>query len=609
MLLDRHHLFRTLRRSPASAGAAIVTLALTLGAGASIFAVVDTALLTPPPFANPESLAVIGETPVDEPSAAPRTVGYGTFDRWRERAGSLATLEASDGTNFTLTNLGPAERLSASYVTPGFLPLLGVTPTIGRSFAAGDIAQRVAIVSDSFWHGKLAADPNVLQRQIVLGGQPHTIVGVLPKQFSFSFGADVWLPFAMTPAQAALTGQRVSVLARLAANIPPSQLGLVLDDVSRTSAPSARAIVKPLAAVTRVLAVNPGFDADRVLTLSVSVPTASYGSSDRVVTFYSALQRALEGRLGDRAVSVIDEIPLTGDRARALVSTGGVGPIPVAREAVVREAGTAYFDVMRIPVVAGRTFDKGDNLSAPVRVVVSESLIRRLGIDQPIGRRILLTGSAQAAEIVGVVGDVKHRALDEANLPTIYLSAWQTPSRSRHVVVRTSRPDADVVTAVREELARLDRDLPVYGVRPMREVVDGSPGVPAKRVLTATFTGFALLAISLGAIGLFGVVAHDVASRRSEIAVRIALGADSKRILSATLCQGALMVAAGLLVGGLLSFWAARALSGIIVAADRVDLVSIGVPVALLVLAGAVAVFPAARRAARTDPLAALRSE
>ena len=76
-------------------------------------------------------------------------------------------------------------------MTPGFLPLLGVTPTIGRSFAAGDIAQRVAIVSDSFWHGKLAADPNVLQRQIVLGGQPHTIVGVLPKQFSFSFDADV----------------------------------------------------------------------------------------------------------------------------------------------------------------------------------------------------------------------------------------------------------------------------------------------------------------------------------------------------------------------------------------------------------------------------------
>lgn len=143
----------------------------------------------------------------------------------------------------------------------------------------------------------------------------------------------------------------------------------------------------------------------------------------------------------------------------------------------------------------------------------------------------------------------------------------------------------------------------------MREVVDGSPGVPAKRVLTATFMGFALLAISLGAIGLFGVVAHDVASRRSEIAVRIALGADPRRILSATLCQGAQMVAAGLLVGGLLSFWAARALSGIVVAADRVDLVSVGVPVALLVLAGAVAVFPAARRAARTDPLAALRSE
>src|SRR5437762_6713626 len=105
MRLDLLHLSRSIRRSPASAAAAILTLSLTLGAGASIFAVVDAVLLTPPPFTNPDALVTVGETPIDEPAAVPRTVSYATFEAWRERAGSLATIEASDGSNVTLTVL------------------------------------------------------------------------------------------------------------------------------------------------------------------------------------------------------------------------------------------------------------------------------------------------------------------------------------------------------------------------------------------------------------------------------------------------------------------------------------------------------------------------
>ena len=128
-------------------------------------------------------------------------------------------------------------------------------------------------------------------------------------------------------------------------------------------------------------------------------------------------------------------------------------------------------------------------------------------------------------------------------------------------------------------------------------------------MLTATFMGFALLAVLLSGIGLFGVVAHDVACRRAELALRIALGADPMRILSATLGQGALMVGSGLAVGGLLSIWAARALSGVVFATDHLDVLSVGLPAAVLMVVGACAVLPAAWRAARTDPLLALRSE
>jgi predicted permease len=785
MLVDLLHLSRNLRRSPASAGAAVVTLSLTLGAGASIFAVVDAVLLTPPPFTNPDALVTLGETPIDEPTAAPRAVGYATFEAWRERAGSLAILEASDGTNLTLTELGAAERVSATDVTPGFLPLLGIAPARGRAFDLNDVGRPLAIVSHAFWRGKLATDPSVIGRHVVLGGQAHTIVGVLPEHVSAVNRSDFWRPFPLPPAQAVRAGYRVGVVARLARNVAPTHLERALDDVSRTSSPPARVVATHVAtamagdarrtlgllagaaalavliafinlagllivrsidrrrelavraalgarqfeiarqllleaetlvamgivggvllalwmtpavgrlalehfgavanrevavswrvigvvgmvaaacaaiggslpaflaarrsvvdalrrgvtpppraltlrrvfvtgevalafvllvslalvgrSLLRVLKVKPGFDAHGVLTLQVSVPAASYPNGERVVSFYSALHGALEERLGPHTISIVDEIPLTGDRGRTLVS---VRPTDVGREAVVREAGTAYFDVMRIPIVAGRSFDLRDNSSAPPRVVVSESLAARLfALEPPIGRQIWLGANAQVAEVIGVVGDVKHRALDEAPSQTVYLPAWQSPSRSRIVVARGARPDADVIAVVREEVARLDRDLPVYRIRSMRDVVAASPGVPVRRVLTATFMGFALLAVVLGGIGLFGVAAHDVASRRAELALRIALGANPMRILSATLGQGALMVGAGLAAGCLLSIWAARALSGVVLATGYLDVLSVGVPAAVLILVGAGAVLPAAWRAARTDPLIALRSE
>jgi predicted permease len=359
-----------------------------------------------------------------------------------------------------------------------------------------------------------------------------------------------------------------------------------------------------------VLNVNPGFDARGVLTFGVGLPAARYPSPERLTSFYSALLSSLEERLGPGTVSVIKELPLTHDRGRRFMR---IRPDEPTREAVFREAGDAYFDVMRIPVVAGRSFDARDNAEAPPRVVVSQSLAERwFAGEQPIGRQIRLGPGPRApvAEIIGVVGNIKHRALDEeASWPTVYRSVSQAPSGSMLLVVRSQRSDADVIDAMREEVARLDREVPVSRARSMQEVVAASEGVPARRVLTATFMGFALLAMVLGGIGLFGVVAHDVASRRAELGLRIALGADPKRILMRTIGQGAWMVGAGLVVGGVLSIWAARALGSLVSATGRFDPLNVAVAAVVLMAVGAIAVVPAARRAARTDPLTALRSE
>ena len=134
----------------------------------------------------------------------------------------------------------------------------------------------------------------------------------------------------------------------------------------------------------RILTVNPGFDAHGVVALNVSLPAASYTTDERVASFYAALQAALEERLGPRTISIVDEIPLTGDRGRSVVSVRAAEP---GREAVVRAASAGYFDVMRIPVVAGRSFDRGDNASAPLRAVISRSMAERLFAFEPaVGR-------------------------------------------------------------------------------------------------------------------------------------------------------------------------------------------------------------------------------
>jgi predicted permease len=780
------HLARTLRRSPASAGAAILTLSLTLGAAATILAIVDTVLLTPPPFVNPDALVTLGETPVAEPAAQPRAVRFATFDAWRERAGSLAAIEAMDGTNLTLTGLGPAERISATDVTAGFLPLLGVAPVRGRAFTEDDLGQPVAMITTVFWRNKLGATPDVVGQSLVLGGRPHTIIGVLPEDFFFALNpSDVWRPLPVPRARASAGGYLVRPVARLADGVSPSNLAGALDDISRKAAVPAYALATPLsAAITgdasraiailagaaavalliafanlagllivrsldrrrelavrsalgagrgeiarqlllesaglvafgiaggillaawwtpplaalaleqfgalarsevtinwkvfaalsavamssalicglipaasaarlslvevlrrgstapprelawrrvlvtgevalafvlllcmtvlgrsllAVLAVNPGFQATGVLTMSVSLPSAAYPDDARVAGFYRSLERSLQERIGEDAVSVVDELPLTGDRGRALVRPGATA---AGHEAVVRSAGPGYFDVMRIPVVTGRTFEQRDDAAAPLRVVVSRSLSERLfGGEPALGRQISVAGRNQPAEIIGIVGDVPHRSLDAALIPTIYLSAWQAPSPSSQVVVRSIHPDAEVLGIVRSEVARLDRNLPVYRMQRLSDILAASPGVPVRRVLTAAFTAFALLALVLGAIGLFGVAAHDVARRRSELALRMAVGADPMRILRATLGQGVRMIAVGLAAGALLSFWAVRGIDALRLADASIDAISVALPALVLLTAGLAAVLPAARRAARMDPLIALRSE
>ena len=473
-----------------------------------------------------------------------------------------------------------AETLVAIGIAGGVLLALWLTPVVGRLALEpfGDLANREVAVS---WR--------VLGVVALVAAAGAGLCGLLPASVASRHNVVDVLARGVTPAPRELGLRRVFATGVIAL---ACVLLVSLTLVGRS--------------LRHVLNVDPGFDPRGVLALPLLVQSPN----DERVVFLSTLHDAIEARLGPRTVSVVNELPLTHDGGRRFMR---IRPTEPTREVVLREAGPAYFDVMRIPIVAGRPFDSRDNAAAPPRVVVSKSLADQwFPGEQPIGRQIRLGPGERApmAEIIGVAGDVKHRSLDaEGFWPTVYASAWQEPSGSMILVVRSQRPNADVVAVVREEVARLAGDVPVQAVRSLEEVVAASPGVPARRVLTAAFTGFALLAIVLGGIGLFGVVAHDVASRRAELALRIALGADPMRILMRTLGQGAWMVAVGLAVGGVLSIWATGALSSLVFGIGRFDPLNVGMAAAVLMVVGAVAVLPAARRAARTDPLSALRSE
>jgi predicted permease len=276
-----------------------------------------------------------------------------------------------------------------------------------------------------------------------------------------------------------------------------------------------------------------------------------------------------------------------------------------------------YFQTLRIPVLQGRGFEESDRHGGEEVVVVNRTLARTAWPDgNVVGQRILLGGGGVDSvwrTVVGVVGDVRHRGLSADPRPEMYLPYDQfpagtgTPSRAMRLVLRTSGDPTALAPALRAAVAALDPDLPVTEVQTM----DSALGAWAaeRRLTMVLVAGFAILALTLGAVGVYGVMAHLVVQRTREIGVRIALGAAPGAILGLVLSQGAWLAGAGIGVGLLAALGASRLLTTLLFDVAPTDPPTYLVTVfALLAVAAAAAVIPA-RRATRTDPVEALRSE
>ncbi|HVT59571.1 MAG TPA: ABC transporter permease [Thermoanaerobaculia bacterium] len=373
---------------------------------------------------------------------------------------------------------------------------------------------------------------------------------------------------------------------------------------------------------TRLVRVDPGFRADRVLTFAIGLP-ARYREPRQRAAFFQQLTTRLAALPGVRSAGGINRLPLDpsygvgsliiegrettagGQRAAALPAAP-----PAPRPLVgVRFVTPDYFRTLRIPVLRGRTFSAQDDARSPAVVLVNQSLARRFWpAGDPVGARINLGEPGDPwQQVVGVVGDVAHDSLAGPPLAEAYLPYAQVPVGGMQLVVQAADDPLALAAAVRREVSALDRSVPVQRLRPLERQVGDSVARP--RFWLLLVWGFAALALLLAAMGVFGLMAYTVARRRREIGIRMALGAAAGDAARMIVGQSARLALAGVLLGLALSVavsrWLAAQLFGVSALEPLPALGSAALLIAVALLAG----YIPARRAAEVDPMEALRRE
>jgi len=372
-----------------------------------------------------------------------------------------------------------------------------------------------------------------------------------------------------------------------------------------------------LQSFVRLQHVRLGFEPEGVITARISLPRAKYPDGARTSGFYRRLLESLNGMSQVQAVGLGTSAPFApgvraGGRARdrAHASLSPDAWITAVEHIVSPD----YFETLGIPLLAGRSFGQQDGLGSPKVAVVSESVARQLWADKnPIGQTLDWNGARQP-EVVGVVGDVRGSdgqarggGLDRAPSAAVYFSATQLPQNAMTVLVRTSGEPSAIVPAIARAVQNIDPAQPVYQIRRLRDWLDESTAQPR---FTTTLSGvFALVALLLAAVGVYGVLSYSVSQRTQEIGVRLAIGADRGQILHLVLRGGMAWALTGITIGLLGAFALSRVLETLLFEVREGDPVTYSIVGVMLALVAMLACYIPAARATRIDPVIALRAE
>lgn len=362
----------------------------------------------------------------------------------------------------------------------------------------------------------------------------------------------------------------------------------------------------------KLQAVDPGFNAEKLLTMRVSLPHSRYEKNPQVVGFFRDALARIEALPGVQSAGAINYLPLTG-RASATDFEIVGRPKPGPGEAPVTDVRVAdpnFFRAMGIPLLRGRTFTAHDTAESSPVLIINEELARTVfpGED-PIGKKLIIGWGPKSPEdeIVGVVGNLKHYGLDSKPGPTIYWSHARMPYDSMTLVARTaSDPNALAAAAIRE-IHAIDPDQPVSDVQPMEAVVFASVSESRFNVLLLAI--FASLALMLAAVGIYGVMAYNVSQRTHEIGIRVALGARTGDVMSLIVGQGLLLTIAGIAIGVAGALGLTRLMASLLFGVTATDPATYAGVSLLLAIVALAATYIPARRAMKVDPIVALRCE
>ena len=357
----------------------------------------------------------------------------------------------------------------------------------------------------------------------------------------------------------------------------------------------------------------PGFDPKGVLAFDVDLPNARYPKQEQSIRFYEQLLERIRMVPGVTMASGVLPLPLSDSHIRTTLEIEGR---PVAEgekpRTQIRAIALDYFRTMRIPLLAGREFTSHDDPhSAPV-VIVNEAFAKKFFPNEnPIGKRVKPEASrareAPMREIVGVVGNVKHRSLWEPADPESYVSYDQLPIGDMTMVVRTAGDPMALATAIREQVKSLDTELPVYRVRLLEVYVSDS--IAQRRFTGVVCSIFAGAGLLLAVVGLYGVMSYLVAQRTHEIGVRVAVGAKQGDIVRLVLRHGMRLSLIGTVLGTIGAMAVSRVIASQLFEVAATDVPTYVAAVLVLMAVAAAACYFPARRATRIDPLVALRYE
>jgi putative ABC transport system permease protein len=366
------------------------------------------------------------------------------------------------------------------------------------------------------------------------------------------------------------------------------------------------------ATLLKLSRVNPGFDVHDLLTAETSLPDVKYKTDAQQAAFYDQLLDKVRAIPGVLAVAGVSVLPLSNNNMLIGFALEGEprgdGVAPQHGE-MLDVVTTDFFSAMKVPLKAGRLFTAQDDSAAPPVIIINEAFAKKFYPgENPIGKRIAAGYNSDTLRaVIGVVGDVRRQALDKEAAPAMYLPYHQASYSGMTLVVRTRGDASNVPAALRHAVASLDPDQTLGKIQPMETVL--STSLSRQRFSASLLGIFAMVALALSAVGIFGVMTAMVTQRTRELAVRLALGAHPRKVLQLVMSHGAWLAGIGIVIGLFGAFALSRVVAGLLYdvkSTDPLTLLSVSVLLAAVAL---LACYIPARRATRLDPIITLREE